>query len=67
MNFIVSNQDMLQVNLYRVLIFITGISTVFLDQMPIFPVFRKVPSMLVSQFSAVSHLASQVQEWKDTI
>jgi hypothetical protein len=56
----ISNQEILQVSLYKVLIFLTGISTVFLDQMPIFRVFRRVPSMPVSQFSTVYHLASQV-------
>jgi len=48
MNFIVSKQEILQINLFKVLIFITGISTIILAQMPIIRVFRGVPSMLVS-------------------
>ena len=45
-NFIVSNQEHFQTNL-SLQILTQGISTIFIDQMPTSPVFKKVLSVLV--------------------
>jgi hypothetical protein len=48
MNFFVNNQTSKQIRQYTVLI--QGISTIFIDQLPTYLVFRKVLSILTSEF-----------------
>jgi hypothetical protein len=51
MNFVVNNQEHFQIHLYTILIQV--ISTIFIDQISTYLVFKKVRSMLASKFSTI--------------
>jgi hypothetical protein len=55
MNFVVSNQEHFQTNL-SLQILTQGISTIFVDQMPTSPVFKKVLFVLALEISTVYHV-----------
>ena len=42
-----------------------GIMTIFTDQLPTYPVFRRVHSILVSEYSTTSHVGSQILRIKN--
>jgi hypothetical protein len=55
MNFFANNQETFkQIGLYTILI--QGTSTIFIDQMPTYLVFKKVHFMMASEFSSVYHV-----------
>jgi hypothetical protein len=62
MNFFVNNQENFQIHQYTVLI--QGINTIFIDQLPTYHAFRKVHSILASEFSIVYHIVSQILKKK---
>jgi hypothetical protein len=63
MNFLVNNQDNLQ-KIHQYAVLIQGISTVFIHQLPTYHAFRKVRSILASEFSTVYHAVSQILRMK---
>lgn len=53
-----------QIQIHLCAVLIQGISTIFTDQMPTFHVFRKVHSVLESEFLTVYHLVSSLKKEK---
>jgi hypothetical protein len=53
-----------EIFLFLLLLLIQGISTIFINQLPTCDAFRKVHSILASEFSLVYHIASQILRMK---
>jgi hypothetical protein len=66
MNFFVNNQENFQTN-SSVHSIIQGISTIFVDQLPTYHAFRKVHSILVSEFSIVYYSVTNLKNEKAQI
>jgi hypothetical protein len=63
MNFIVNNEENFQTD-SSCAVLVQGISSIITDHMPTFHVFRKVHSILASEFSAVYPIDTHVLRMK---
>jgi hypothetical protein len=66
MNFFVNNQEKFE-KIYQYTVLMQGISTIFIDHLPTYHAFRKVRSVLVSEFWTVYHEVSQILRLNGTI